>query len=90
MKEMSLTERIIRYIEDNLDKDLSLEKIAEELNYSRFYTARTFKEHTGMTLYKYIQGRRLDEAAKKLADMGYGNVWDFGGILNWPYETTTD
>ena len=48
MKEMSLTERIIRYIEDNLDKDLSLEKIAEELNYSRFYTARTFKEHTGM------------------------------------------
>lgn len=35
-------------------------------------------------------GRRSAEAAGKLADMGYTNVADFGGILSWPYETTTD
>ena len=35
-------------------------------------------------------GRRSAEAAEKLADMGYANVADFGGIINWPYETTTD
>ncbi len=35
-------------------------------------------------------GRRSAEAAKKLADMGYINVADFGGILDWPYGTTTD
>nr|WP_325219024.1 rhodanese-like domain-containing protein [uncultured Oscillibacter sp.] len=35
-------------------------------------------------------GRRSAEAAEKLADMGYTNVADFGGIQNWPYETTTD
>ena len=35
-------------------------------------------------------GRRSAEAAEKLANMGYTNVADFGGILNWPYETTTD
>lgn len=35
-------------------------------------------------------GRRSAEAAGKLADMGYTNVADFGGILGWPYETTTD
>ena len=35
-------------------------------------------------------GRRSAEAAEKLADMGYENVADFGGILDWPYETTTD
>lgn len=35
-------------------------------------------------------GRRSALAAEKLAKMGYGNVADFGGILDWPYETTTD
>lgn len=35
-------------------------------------------------------GRRSAEAAGKLADMGYTNVADFGGIQDWPYETTTD
>ena len=32
-------------------------------------------------------GRRSAEAAAKLAKMGYSNVFDFGGILDWPYET---
>lgn len=68
MKDKSITKRILSYIEDNLDKDLSLDKIAQEFNYSKFYIARTFKNDTGITLYKYIQGRRLDEAARKLAE----------------------
>lgn len=68
MKDKSITKRILSYIEDNLDKELSLDKIAQELNYSKFYIARTFKNNTGITLYKYIQGRRLDEAARKLTE----------------------
>lgn len=35
-------------------------------------------------------GRRSAQAAEKLADMGYTYVADFGGIIDWPYETTTD
>ena len=35
-------------------------------------------------------GRRSAEAAEKLKHMGYTNVADLGGIVNWPYETTTD
>lgn len=35
-------------------------------------------------------GRRSAEAAAKLIAMGCTNVSDFGGILSWPYETTTD
>lgn len=34
-------------------------------------------------------GRRSAQAAEKLASLGYTNVADFGGIQNWPYETTT-
>ena len=37
-----------------------------------------------------FSGQRSAEAAKKLRDMGFTNVSDFGGIMDWPYETTTD
>ena len=31
-------------------------------------------------------GRRSAEASKKLLSLGYQNVYDFGGIIDWPYE----
>jgi len=31
-------------------------------------------------------GRRSAEAARMLLDMGYENIYDFGGIIDWPYE----
>ena len=34
-------------------------------------------------------GRRSKEAAQKLADMGYTNIYEFGGIIDWTGETTT-
>ncbi len=32
-------------------------------------------------------GNRSAQAAKKLAAMGYTRIYDFGGIIDWPYET---
>jgi len=34
-------------------------------------------------------GRRSKEASQKLADMGYTNVYEFGGIITWPGEIVT-
>ena len=31
-------------------------------------------------------GKRSMEACEKLANMGYENVLDFGGIMDWPFE----
>ena len=31
-------------------------------------------------------GRRSASAAKELIHMGYTKVYDFGGIIDWPYE----
>lgn len=31
-------------------------------------------------------GRRSKEAASKLVDLGYSNVLEFGGIIDWKYE----
>ncbi len=33
-------------------------------------------------------GRRSETAARKLVEMGYNHVYDIGGIIDWPYETT--
>jgi len=32
-------------------------------------------------------GNRSKTASQKLIEMGYQNVYDFGGIIDWPYET---
>ena len=35
-------------------------------------------------------GRRSKEASQKLADMGYTNVYEFGGIIDWNGEVVTE
>ncbi len=35
-------------------------------------------------------GRRSKEAAQKLADMGYTNIYEFGGIIDWTGEIVTE
>lgn len=35
-------------------------------------------------------GNRSAQAANKLIAMGYTDVVDFGGIIDWPYEIVTD
>jgi rhodanese-related sulfurtransferase len=32
-------------------------------------------------------GRRSKLAAETLVQLGYTNVKEFGGIIDWPYET---
>ena len=35
-------------------------------------------------------GVRSRQASDKLVEIGYQNVYDFGGIADWPYETVTE
>ena len=35
-------------------------------------------------------GRRSKNASAELASMGYSNIIEFGGIIDWPYEVVTD
>ena len=35
-------------------------------------------------------GRRSKEAAEKLVAMGYSNIYEFGGILDWTGETVSE
>lgn len=99
MSSISVTKRILTYVEKHLGRELSLEKIAKELNYSKFYIARAFKEETGVTLHQYIRGRRLNESARKLVETrqtiieiafaaGYGSQQAFTQAFHHEYGCT--
>lgn len=68
MNEKAIVAEILSYIEKNLNEDLSLDCIERELCYSKFYINRLFAKETGSTIYKYIQMRRLTEAARQLVE----------------------
>ncbi len=68
MNNNAVVKKAVDYIETHIDEDLPLDKIANALNYSKFYLARIFTEETKCTVYKYIQGRRLTLAAQKLVE----------------------
>jgi len=44
----------------------------------------------GQLIFVYCRsGGRSATAAKALVDLGYTNVYDIGGIIDWPYETVS-
>ena len=48
---------------------------------------KVIKEKDIKTLVYCRSGRRSKEASKILAELGYENIYEFGGILTWQYET---
>jgi len=64
---------IIKYIQNNLDKELSNEKIAHVANISKDYVGQFFKSITKRNLQDYIETRRLERAHFILRTAG-GNI----------------
>ena len=59
-------QRVLDYIEENLDGEISLESLAELTGSGTYHLQRTFSLLTGMTLTEYIRQRRLTLAAGDL------------------------
>ncbi|AVT80237.1 helix-turn-helix domain-containing protein [Rhodopseudomonas palustris] len=60
--------RVLDYIYDNIDQDLSLSKLSEVACLSKHHFARAFREATGTPPYRFISERRLDHALNLLKD----------------------
>lgn len=59
-------DRLLKYINSNLDKKLCIDSLAEMFFISRYHLMHKFKEQTGTTIYSYIQSKRLLNAAKSI------------------------
>lgn len=55
----SQVESLVRYINRHLDKDLSIDSLAQKSYLSKYHMMRKFKEETGYTMHNYITSKRL-------------------------------
>ncbi len=58
--------RVLLYIEKNIEKPLSLDPLAAVANFSPFHFHRIFSAYAGETLSEHIRRIRLEKAARKL------------------------
>jgi AraC family transcriptional regulator len=65
---MSLAAKVIWMIERNLGNELSLGDIADGCGVSKFHMARAFEARVGLPVMQYVRGRRLSNAAERLAE----------------------
>lgn len=63
-----VVECINRYINENLDKDLSLARLADIVYFNPSYLSRYYKQMTGKNLTEYLNEVRLNKAKVLLAD----------------------
>ena len=85
-------EEVLKYIDENFCKQISLDDIAKEFYISPYYLARQFKAETGYSVNQYLQQRRLGKAEQRLAfentsikeiamDCGYTNLKYFYSVF---------
>lgn len=67
-EKIDIVMEIVSYIESHLQEKILLDDIAQNMNYSKYYLNRIFSSVAGCTMHKYIQRRRLTEAARLLAE----------------------
>ena len=64
-------ERVIKYIDENLTSELSLDELADLAGYSRVHFHNCFKASTGMRLREYVEEQRIKKAINLLISTDY-------------------
>ncbi len=66
MNQNVIIQDLMDWLENNLDKSLSLDRVAAKSGYSKWHLQRMFRNVTGDALGTYIRTRRLSRAASEL------------------------
>jgi AraC family transcriptional regulator len=89
------------YIESHFTEEVTLDDLASVSHVSRFYISRAFATVIGQSMQRYLRGRRLTEAAKRLVqgaddiltvalDHGYGSHEAFTRAFREQFGTTPE
>ena len=60
--------RSLHYIRSNFLENITIERLAEEANLSRYHFCRLFKKHVGVTPMQLVMNMRIERAKKLLHD----------------------
>lgn len=58
-EEQSLYQKVMLYIEDHLDEELSLDQLAGVFYVNKYHIAHVFKENLGMSIHQFVTKKRL-------------------------------
>ena len=67
MSYVHVIQKMLHYIDDNLDKDLNVDRLAETANFSSYHFCRVFLWHVGYPVMKYVRMRRLEYVVSEFA-----------------------
>lgn len=73
---------MLRFIEEHYKEDISVQDIAEALNYSEAYFCKLFKQNFGTNFVSYLSEYRIENAKKQLARR-YVNIKDIGKSVGY-------
>lgn len=68
LEKVNAVQKMQDYIENNLNKNITLYELAKCSNYSPWYSAKLFKEYIGKGPFEYIRLMRLTKSALELRD----------------------
>lgn len=73
---LQIFEEAINYINDNYDKDITLEDVSGHVHISPYHFSHEFKKFTGMNFIEYLTKTRIKEAKKLLltTDLSIGEI----------------
>ncbi|MBK7357623.1 MAG: AraC family transcriptional regulator [Saprospiraceae bacterium] len=80
--------KVLTYIDENLDKDLSLQTISNIAYYSQFHLHRLFKAITNETLNAYIIRKRIERSAMMLIHNMEYSIAEIGDRYGFKNDST--
>lgn len=80
-------QKILEYVQKHYSEDISSNSICTEFGYTESHLCRLFKKHTGVTVSKYVQTLRIENAKKLLqeTDMEINRISEACGFLDFSY-----
>jgi len=81
VKKNQLIDSVIHYISENLEENITMDKLSDEFFISKYHLSREFKKHTGITLYRFIVKKRLIRSKELiLEDLPITTVYERSGF----------
>jgi AraC family transcriptional regulator len=83
--------RIMDFVQDHLDQDLSLEALAQQVGFSPYHFARLFRHTTGESPHQFVLRQRIERAQRLLdtSEMPLIHVARVCGFANQSHLTQT-
>lgn len=67
--EETVITRVIEYLNLRLDREISLDELAQHFFVSKYYLCHAFRKHTGVSVFNYLNAKRIAKA-QHLLEMG--------------------